>query len=469
MGMRAALLVLFFLPPLDPGAARVALARGKQEDPFKTLADPARRADEKSRRAAAQALADRAKESPLACVGARFLEKADKEWKLGADPATGDFQAYLAKYAAATLTDARHREGLQALVAALEKHAKSEAHEVLRLFAYAHVSVLGDKAGDFMTKLGLAKEGDRWGRKEHLTHYAVARVIQKPAYLPAEAERAARGSPAFAPRYAVALIDVQKAFSVYAGYEPLYKSLSSLTGTGAPRGAAPHVKALAESVRAAVFCSNACKNGKVNCEACLGKKRRDVICDNCKGLGWAQKGGATANTLIRCWRCPGTGLFKNAGCPTCKGTGLLDCALCGGKPWRDGFKGCKDCKVCSACKGMRVSETICGTCGGKSRVPPVVAGIPTTLCGTCRGESVIRKLCADCKESGLADCAACGKGHRDGKSPARPRVADVYATEPCAACAGTGWPLPNVALPCDRCCGVGSRIIPKFDPSKVLE
>jgi DnaJ-class molecular chaperone len=149
----------------------------------------------------------------------------------------------------------------------------------------------------------------------------------------------------------------------------------------------------------------------------------------------------------------------------------VECIISGGKAWRDNFKGCKNCKICETCKGRRQVETPCATCKGKGRVGRIVLDdVPSILCGACKGNASSKEPCKSCSETGLADCAVCGgKGVRDGKSPARPKVADVYATEPCAACAGKGWPLPNLVIPCERCFGLGLRVKPTADATKVIE
>ncbi len=105
-----------------------------------------------------------------------------------------------------------------------------------------------------------------------------------------------------------------------------------------------------------------------------------------------------------------------------------------------------------------------------SLLPLAISGIPPILCGECKGNATIKGACKACGESGLENCAKCGgKGARDGKSPERPNFQEVYQTAPCDACGGKGWPLANVALPCERCFGLAVRIKPSFDPTKVLE
>jgi DnaJ-class molecular chaperone len=99
-------------------------------------------------------------------------------------------------------------------------------------------------------------------------------------------------------------------------------------------------------------------------------------------------------------------------------------------------------------------------------VPPITAGIPTAVCDTCKGFAVIKENCKACKESGLAPCKNCGDGVRDGKF--RVKVEDVYSAQPCTACGGKGFPLPNLAVPCERCMGLSFIALPAVDPLKTL-
>ncbi len=480
-----------------------------QDDSFRTLADPVRRAKEEDRRAALESFRAAAGGSAVHFVAAQFLERGDRGWRLvydrlktpagafagtvegqvlvtfagqrlpvssGAvekdvrDAAAAEVDAFLARHwSAAPSDEKRHREALEAAVQALEKTARSEAGpEVFRHFALAHLSALGDKAADSAGKLGFVKEGGLWGRRDCLALNAVARGLSGAGPVPLEAEKTAKASSLFGPRYAAALHEVQKSLAANAGFEACHRALLSAAGSGAPKAAADHVKALADGFKMLATCAQ-CKEGRLPCWTCQGKKRTDVVCPVCKGLGWAGK-GERANVLIPCPNCKGALVIRGVGCPTCRQAGTVACIICGGKGWREGFKGCRDCRNCAACKGTKQLETPCAACGGKGRVPPVVAGVPTVLCLGCNGAAILRGPCKDCGESGLADCAACGgKGPRDGKSPARPKVSDLYVTEPCPACGGKAWPLVNLAVPCERCFGLGVRVKPALDASKVLD
>jgi len=184
--MRAALLTLL-------------LFATAQDENFKILQDPARRAKEFDRQTALKAFKAQAKDNASAWVASRFLEKTDRQWKIGydrlktpsgvllgtadganftayngtkvavssgtlekdvRDPAGVELDAYLKTYwTGAALSDAEHRKALEALEQSIGKVGTSEGAEALKLFLLAHTSVLCDRASDIVAKFGFAKEG----------------------------------------------------------------------------------------------------------------------------------------------------------------------------------------------------------------------------------------------------------------------------------------------------------------------
>jgi hypothetical protein len=440
-----------------------------QDESYKILQDPARRAKDFDRQSALKSFREQSKQSPAAWIAARFLSRTDKEWKLvldkgGPAPGAAELDAYLKTYwTGAALSDADHRKALESLEQSIAK--AGEGGEALKLFMLLHASALGDRASDIIGKFGFVKEGDRWGRREDLAVAAIAAGLAKKSTVTGDAESKARAATGLGPKYAIALFDLSRVFSANQGYEAAYRSLLGLAGPGTAPRVAEHLKALADSFKSAVYCK-VCKDGKMTCEQCQGKKRVDLSCPVCHGLTWMQKPGAAGSTLIRCTKCLGQGGFKNAGCPGCGQTGIINCPVCAGKPWRDGFKGCKDCTICGTCKGRKQVETECATCKGKGRVGPYTAGIPTATCDACKGFAILKSVCPECKESGLAPCKNCGNGVRDGKF--RTKLDDVFAQQPCSACAGKGFPLPNLAVPCERCLGLSFMALPATDPLKTL-
>src|SRR5437016_1501962 len=167
--MRAALLVVFLCIP-------------SQDENYKILQDPARRAKDFDRQTALKAFREHSKQSAAAWVAARFLEKTDRQWRIaydrlktasgtligtadggnfiattGAkvavssgtlekdvrDPAGLELDAYLKTYwTGAALTDVEHRKALEALEQAIGKVAPSEGAEALKLFLLVHSSAL---------------------------------------------------------------------------------------------------------------------------------------------------------------------------------------------------------------------------------------------------------------------------------------------------------------------------------------
>ena len=118
--MRAALLVLCLFASL-------------QDDNYKILQDPARRAKEFDRQSALKAFKEQAKQSPAAWIAARFLSRTDKEWKLtlekgGAAPGAAELDSYLKTYwTGASLSDAEHRKALESLEQSIPKAGEAIA------------------------------------------------------------------------------------------------------------------------------------------------------------------------------------------------------------------------------------------------------------------------------------------------------------------------------------------------------
>src|SRR5205814_4363415 len=134
---------------------------------------------------------------------------------------------------------------------------------------------------------------------EELAVSAVANGLAKRSTVTGDVEAKAKSATALGPRYAFALFDLSRVFSANQGYENAHRTLLGMAGpTSTPR-AAEHFKALADSFKSAVYCK-VCKDGKMTCEQCQGKKRVDLICPVCHGLTWAQKPGAAGSTLIKC-------------------------------------------------------------------------------------------------------------------------------------------------------------------------
>ncbi len=127
---------------------------------------------------------------------------------------------------------------------------------------------------------------------------------------------------------------------------------------------------------------------------------------------------------------------RNVGvCSTCSGEGKIRCNGCQGK---------KEVRIdCARCKGV----------GAVGLVP----------CGPCKGRGFdSRKLCTKCKD-GYPECPACDKRPR---TP--PEMEDICMGTGCGACDGTGIIFQKALVPCRSCLGLGQKLTPRADPSKVL-
>ena len=49
-----------------------------------------------------------------------------------------------------------------------------------------------------------------------------------------------------------------------------------------------------------------------------------------------------------------------------------------------------------------------------------------------------------------------------------PALEDICSATPCGACEGRGLAFRNAAVPCRSCLGLGQKLAPKLDPSKIL-
>jgi hypothetical protein len=140
-------------------------------------------------------------------------------------------------------------------------------------------------------------------------------------------------------------------------------------------------------------------------------------------------------------------------CPNCLGEGKLRC---------------------TNCHGVKEVRFPCAKCGGKGKYHPPGLVIPPGAnprrfersfvnCTQCKGsgfEKVVR--CEKCKD-GYMICKQC-----DGKPKQAPDLADIFASVPCPDCDGDGCIFRNIRWACPSCLGLGKKLTPKADPSKVL-
>jgi DnaJ-class molecular chaperone len=272
----------------------------------------------------------------------------------------------------------------------------------------------------------------------------------------------AKASPNFGTRYIAALVQIKASLATGRGHEGAYQKIVTL---GGPAGAAEHLRALAASYKAAVYCRD-CSNGKVVCGQCNGKKRTEVKCLVCEGKGRVGAPGAVdkAAVTMKCRNCDGKQVFRDVRCPGCAGTGAVDCPSCLGSPWHDRACTVKECRngrvPCPQCKGKGKVEVTCPTCQGRGRVNApggVNPGEVTQRCNDCDSRGVLKDKapCPACDNTaigiGWTRCDVCrGDGHKDAIA-----ASVVFETESCA--------------PCAKCLGLGFRIKPASAPTKILD
>jgi hypothetical protein len=115
---------------------------------------------------------------------------------------------------------------------------------------------------------------------------------------------------------------------------------------------------------------------------------------------------------------------------------------------------------------------------GRQKAPGAVNGADVTVkCRNCEidgqhGTGQFKVDCKTCNKTGKVTCNHCGgvygsskesaaKGKAVETGTARPvAAAKVYSPETCGSCGGKG---------CDLCFGLGSRIRPVADPSRIMD
>jgi hypothetical protein len=133
-----------------------------------------------------------------------------------------------------------------------------------------------------------------------------------------------------------------------------------------------------------------------------------------------------------------------ASCNQCLGAGKLRCTNCHGKTeqrWD-----------CEKCKGSgKVTETFGGGFRGD-----------TLPCYPCRGRGFMKLIkCEKCK-GGWNDCRQCPAE----KAP--PELEEICSGQACAPCDGRGFVFKKILWACKACMGLGQKLTPKADPTKVL-
>ncbi|HXG62502.1 MAG TPA: hypothetical protein VNO22_14090 [Planctomycetota bacterium] len=128
-----------------------------------------------------------------------------------------------------------------------------------------------------------------------------------------------------------------------------------------------------------------------------------------------------------------------------------NCSVCGGEGRLR----------CTNCHGKKEIKFVCKACKGSGRMINKV-GFQLDNCPPCKSTGVERLVrCEKCRD-GYIDCRQC-------EAPKPPPEMEEICTElPCTACEGRGWIFRNVLWACRSCLGLGRRLVPKADPSRVL-
>jgi DnaJ-class molecular chaperone len=312
-------------------------------------------------------------------------------------------------------------------------------------------------------------------------HYRMAAYYGQADKEDAGLESIACKFPNFRVRYASMLIEIQKALSRGMGLERTHALIVQTSADGGPVGASQHLEALAASFHQAFHCKD-CKNGRIVCGQCQGKARIDLNCAACNGEGRVRPSGAVGNTdvMVKCRNCDGKKVFRDAGCPGCSKTGTILCGSCKGRTWREtgcSVPGCRAGRVpCSDCLGIGWQRVDCSVCSGKGRVraPGAVGDADVTQkCRNCEidgqtGTGKFKRECRTCQRTGKVACESCLKS-RSVAAPAVASGSEVFRTQPCKACGGSGWPHPRIAIACASCVGLGVQIKPVTNPECTLD
>jgi hypothetical protein len=115
---------------------------------------------------------------------------------------------------------------------------------------------------------------------------------------------------------------------------------------------------------------------------------------------------------------------------------------------------------CTNCHGKKEVRFDCAKCKG---VGAVSAGGGLASCASCKGRGFDKlSRCNKCKD-GYPECSVCDRKPRN-----PPELEDVFLATPCGNCGGRGLLFQKVQWPCRSCLGLGQKLTPRADPSKIL-
>lgn len=115
---------------------------------------------------------------------------------------------------------------------------------------------------------------------------------------------------------------------------------------------------------------------------------------------------------------------------------------------------------CTNCHGQQETIIPCGRCKGTGYLKSSLDA--EILCPSCRTTGIFKKIvCRKC-DKGTVDCRQC-------KAPRQPPgLEEIVEETECRMCDGRGLAFRNAQLPCPFCRGLGLKLTPRADPSKVL-
>jgi hypothetical protein len=116
---------------------------------------------------------------------------------------------------------------------------------------------------------------------------------------------------------------------------------------------------------------------------------------------------------------------------------------------------------CTNCHGKKETKYYCQRCKGKGSTTSSLGA--KLVCPACLGKGIEKIVkCEKCKD-GYVDCKQC-----DHKPHPAPSMDDIVGATPCTQCDGRGMAFRSAAVVCPSCLGLGAKLVPKADPSKVL-
>jgi tetratricopeptide (TPR) repeat protein len=115
---------------------------------------------------------------------------------------------------------------------------------------------------------------------------------------------------------------------------------------------------------------------------------------------------------------------------------------------------------CTGCHGKKEVRDDCPRCKG---VGAVNTGGRLAPCAGCQGRGYLKlQRCSQCKD-GFPECRVC-----DRKPRTPPAVDDFFLSSKCSSCEGSGSAFRGAAVPCRGCMGLGVKLTPRADSSKIL-